>query len=138
MPNFLTGLKSDKVCEIGFLKNHLHFSRDLKIVQVPLVRSYNNVGKVKVSWSTREDSAEVGKDFVDSSGIEEFRDGQSQTLLDIPLLPSRSGVKESVCFIVELGRIQGDAAMGIYETVVHLNSPDHLKKITENGEILYN
>lgn len=124
-----TGEEKEVLCEVGFPQDHFRFPRNLQMLQIPLVRSFSSFGKASVFWSTREDSAEAGKDFVASSGVGEFADGQSEIDLKIPLVPSSRAKKESVSFIVELGEIHGNASEGIYETVVHLDPEEDLKEL---------
>ena len=114
----------DIASEIGFAQESSHVTSGVnQKVVVPVLRTFSNWGRVAVGWATREHSAEAGKDFMDSSGMVEFKDGQSEAYIEIPLLDSRGSGGRDVSFIVELGEVEGDASVGRYETIIFIERP---------------
>ena len=115
-------VQSDEPSEISFPHDFFQVLAGIdKEANIPLVRSFSDVGRVAVEWFTREHSAEAGRDFVESNGWVVFDDGQKEATLSIPLLhPDRN--KNGVSFIVELGQVEGNTFVGKYEAVVEICS----------------
>ena len=121
---FILDFEFEVASEIGFAQesNHVTKGVDAK-VSIPVLRSFSNRGRVEVGWATREHSAVAGRDFVDSSGIVVFEDGQNEAVLNVFLLEPPTKGNSELSFIVELGHVDGEATVGRYETIVYIKNP---------------
>ena len=117
-------MRKDMPSEVEFPVEKIRVVRGVDTVAViPIVRLFTDKGRAAVAWSTREHTAESGRDFVDSEGLAVFEDGQTEAFVRIPLLNPTETVQDAT-FIVELGATEGDTSVGRYEIVVAISHTD--------------
>ncbi|MCG8015597.1 MAG: S8 family serine peptidase [Candidatus Thiodiazotropha sp. 'RUGA'] len=78
---------------------------------VTVRRVGSSEGEVSVEYTTSDDDAEAGADYVSQSGRLTFADGETLRSIEIPIINDRED-EENEAFQIFLSDVRGDAALG--------------------------
>ncbi|MBW9259509.1 MAG: S8 family serine peptidase [Candidatus Thiodiazotropha sp. (ex. Lucinisca nassula)] len=78
---------------------------------VTVRRVGSSEGEVSVEYTTSDDDAEAGADYVSQSGRLTFADGETLRSIEIPIINDRDD-EENEAFQIFLSDVRGDAALG--------------------------
>ena len=86
--------------------------------QLPIKRTNGCDGKVEVEWHTVEQTAKVGSDFLETSGVVTFENGESEKTVRIAIVQTDEKEPDET-FRAVLGAVSEGAQLGhTKETVV--------------------
>ncbi|MEW8624231.1 MAG: Calx-beta domain-containing protein [Candidatus Thiodiazotropha sp.] len=78
---------------------------------VTVRRVGNSEGEVSVEFTTSDDDAKAGEDYLSQSGRLTFADGETLRSIEIPIINDRDD-EENEAFHILLSDVRGDAALG--------------------------